>query len=133
LQTDDALLKDCNAFLEKLKLKIRLNETIVKGGVLYFITNNGVGLSLTNISTGEKTAFILWLIKNAQIKPDVLLLDEFDASMDDEIIWEFYKILQEISKETQIFIATQRKECLADDLGWSQISNNGKIGNATLL
>ncbi len=133
LQADEALLKDCNAFLKKLKLKISLNEAVVKSGVLYFITNNGVGLSLTDISTGEKTAFILWLIKNAQKKPDVLILDEFDASMDDEIIWEFYKILKEISEETQIFIATHRKECLADDLGWSQISNNGKIGNAKLL
>ena len=109
LQSDSEMIDECNSFFTNLKLNIQLNKTVALGGLLYFLSrNNKKFIPLDEISSGEKTAFIFWLITKVKNKPDVLLLDEFDSHMDEEVMNEYNNILQELSKEVQIFIATHR-------------------------
>ncbi len=138
LQTEQSLINECNAFLSSLGLHIKLYDAMVKGGALYFQSrNNIVGLPLKSLSTGEKTAFILWLITKCQKIPNILLLDEFDSSMDDDIVLNFYEILESMSHKTQIFIATHRERYLVYTKEKNQqahnISDLGRIGDAKLI
>ena len=131
------MIEECNHFFTKLKLKIQLSESNLLTGFLVFKSQNKMkGLTLNEISTGEKTAFILWLITKAKNKPDVLLLDEFDSHMDKEVGLAFKEILQQLSKQTQIFITTHNGDMYGNvytefyksksDNAWD-IDDNGKI------
>ncbi len=65
--------------------------------------------------TGERTAFIFWLINiQTHYKLQVLLLDEFDSGISDDAIPKFYELLTNFSKKygVQIFITTHRKNSL---------------------
>lgn len=105
------LLDDCNAFLNSLSVNIQLESYMINAGRLRFINiRNNAKLSIDEISTGEKTAFILWLITKSEPKPNVLLLDEFDSSIGHNIVRDFYNKLVDFSQQykIQIFIATHR-------------------------
>ena len=105
------LIQNCNAFFNKLTLDISLDEGFVQGHRLLFNhprCKDNNRLALSQLSTGEKTAFILWLMMHETQKPDVLLLDEFDSTINDDILDAFYGQLQMLSKECQIFITTNR-------------------------
>jgi len=105
------LIQSCNAFFNKLTLDISLDEGFVQGHRLLFNhprCKDNNRLALSQLSTGEKTAFILWLITKSEPKPNVLLLDEFDSTINDDVLSAFYGQLQMLSKECQIFITTNR-------------------------
>jgi recombinational DNA repair ATPase RecF len=105
--TNDSAIIDCNKFFEKSSLHIRIADWSKNYGRTLFISN-GKEVEFKNISNGEKTAFILWLITRENPKPNVLLLDELDSSMNDDVLGDFYGHLQNLSKEYQIFITTNR-------------------------
>ena len=132
LPDNKELIQKCNVFFQELALDVRLDEDFVQSYRLLFRhtrIKTKRPLTLSQLSTGEKTAFILWLIMQENPKPDVLLLDEFDSSMDDDNISEFYKAILLLSKNVQVFIATHRtKELVTDDQErkWWRI-NNGVI------
>lgn len=83
--TDDIeLVKECNAFLKSLGLKIQLSEHQAESGWLLFRNPSHTSkktIGMEKIAPGEKTAFILWLLIKSEKMPDVLLLDEFDAHL----------------------------------------------------
>ena len=137
LPSNKELIQDCNSFFVRLKLDISLDENFVQGYRLLFNhprCKDNKRLPLSELSTGEKTAFILWLMMHENPKPDILLLDEFDSSINDDILQIFYRQLQELSKECQIFATTNRWRYSNDFLDnkhnhlWHTIEN-GEIIN----
>lgn len=128
LPSNKALINECNGFFERLQLDISLDEGFVEGYRLLFNhprCKDNKRLSLNELSTGEKTAFILWLMMHENPKPDVLLLDEFDSAINDDLLQIFYRQLQELSKECQIFATTKRKVEILPE--YKFVIENGKI------
>lgn len=127
LPNNPSMIKACNAFFEKLQLKIRLYDNMISAGTLYF-QSRGIqkAIPMNQISTGEKTAFILWLITQSDVKPDVLLLDEFDSCMDQNVLTELHNILRNI-EGVQTFMTTHRSYGLATVDGWIDITDGGFV------
>ena len=109
---DGKEVDECNKFLKNLGLHIELiNWKHNYGKIQFRRTQNSKTIEFSQISTGEKTAFILWLILESNPKPNVILFDEFDSAIDEDIVSDFYKRLITLSEQgegVQIFIATHR-------------------------
>lgn len=130
------IVQQCNEFFENLKMDIRLhNVSVVELYRLLFKhtkVDTKKPLKLSELSVGEKTAFILWLITQQEQKPSVLLLDEFDSTINEDVLDKFYEILLILSKEMQIFITTNRWKDLASLNGKEYTKyriNDGRITN----
>lgn len=114
--SDESKVVECNEFFQELGLHIRIDNWTRNSGRIRFANHTGNFIAFNQISTGEKTAFILWLIMQSNPKPKILLLDEFDSAMDEDIVSNFYKHLITISEQgIQIFIATHRRKSLVLD------------------
>ena len=107
---------ECNKFFADLGLKIRIQDWTRNSGRLRFYRENKPNslIEFANISTGERTAFVLWLIMRSNPTPQIILLDEFDSGLDDDIMPNFMENLVKIAeKGVQIFISTHRKNSLS--------------------
>lgn len=120
-----SLIKECNAFLKSLGLKIELSEHHAESGWLLFRNPNHTSkktIGMEKIAPGEKTAFILWLLIKSERMPDILLLDEFDAHLSGynrafiegepiQIRKMLYIVLIEnfVKKGVQVFYATNNE------------------------
>ena len=118
------LIEDCNSFFEKLGVSTRLHLANTEGGWLLFRNphhKSKFAVDLDTISPGERTIFILWLLTKSTTKPDVLILDEFDAHIsgindnlvNGDITSVFIRFFQTIidefvNKGVQVFLATNR-------------------------
>ena len=119
-----SLIDECNKFLTSLGIPTQLHMANTEGGWLVFRNPRHISkyaISLEEISPGERTAFILWLLTKNPTKPNVLILDEFDAHLsfagcilqegeEISIVRMLYDHLIKhfINQGTQIFIATNR-------------------------
>ncbi len=118
------LIEDCNSFFAKLGVPTRLHLANTEGGWLVFRNpqhKSKFAVDLDTISPGERTIFILWLLTKSAKKPDVLILDEFDAHIsgindnlvNGDITSVFIRFFQTIidefvNKGVQVFLATNR-------------------------
>jgi ABC-type multidrug transport system ATPase subunit len=107
-------VRECNEFFEGLNLQIRIDDWTRNSGQIRFYRKESPNkhIAFGHISTGERTAFLLWLIMRSNPTPQVILLDEFDSGMDDDIIPPFYEQLAALGSQVQIFISTHRKNSL---------------------
>jgi hypothetical protein len=84
LMDNKKLIESCNNFFKDLKIPTRLNTNNAETGWLLFSNPNHKSkktIPLEEISPGEKTAFILWLLIQTEQKLDILILDDFGAHL----------------------------------------------------
>ncbi len=113
---EEEVAVECNNFFDGLGLKIQIQNWTRNSGRLRFYRKNKPEtlIEFANISTGEKTAFVLWLIMRSNPTPQIILLDEFDSGLDEDSIPKFVENLVKIAeKGVQIFISTHRKNSLS--------------------
>jgi Cdc6-like AAA superfamily ATPase len=122
LTSNQDLIKDCNNFFKQLAIPTKLNVANAESGWLLFSNphyKSKTTIPIDRISPGERTVFVLWLLTKNKIKPDVLILDEFDAHLssfesilhdgeDVNIMKMMYMIIMNnfVNKGVQVFIAT---------------------------
>ena len=84
LTNNQDLINDCNNFFKALAIPTRLNLANAESGWLLFSNPNHKSkttIPIDRISPGERTIFVLWLLTKNEKKPDILILDEFDAHL----------------------------------------------------
>ena len=125
LTNNQDLINDCNNFFKALTIPTRLNLANAESGWLLFSNPNHKSkttIPIDRISPGERTIFVLWLLTRNEIKPDVLILDEFDAHLsavesilyqgkDINIMKMMYAIIIDkfVNDGVQVFITTNRQ------------------------
>ena len=125
LTNNQELINDCNNFFKALAIPTRLNLANAESGWLLFSNPNHKSkttIPIDRISPGERTIFVLWLLTRNEIKPDVLILDEFDAHLsavesilyqgeDVNIMKMMYAIIIDkfVNNGVQVFITTNRQ------------------------
>ncbi len=124
LTNNQELIEDCNKFFKSLAIPTRLNIANAESGWLLFSNPNHKSkttIPIDRISPGERTIFVLWLLTKNEKKPDVLVLDEFDAHLsavesilhqgeDINIMKMMYMIIMNnfVNQGVQVFITTNR-------------------------
>jgi ATPase subunit of ABC transporter with duplicated ATPase domains len=84
LADNKKLIEDCNRFFDEIKIPTRLHTQLTEAFWLLFRNpqhKSKRAIPFEEISPGERTAFVLWLLIQSQNKADVLILDEFDAHL----------------------------------------------------
>lgn len=105
-----ALIIRCNEFLSSFSLNIRLHETNAESGWITFKSEKEkLTRHISNISEGEKTIFILWLILEASNQS--LILDTCDSLLPEEALKIWCKYLNTVSeKGKNVYISTVRPD-----------------------
>jgi AAA15 family ATPase/GTPase len=131
LTNNQDLIADCNQFFSKLGLSIRLNLNNAESGWLLFNNLNHkskTSIPIDKISAGERTIFILWLLTKNDNKPDVLILDDLDAYLNESLTSQLYTLIVDnfVKNGVQVFLTTNRK-------AWGQSVPTFKIVNGEIL